>query len=336
MAHMTARISPCRPQILLLLGIWVTWDRSTAADRVFLVVTNSALVSHWPGPDEYLGTTDDVVQNRPSQILESSLNSVGSYAYLATSLAGLQDTWLPAGADTATFLQGTITIDTAAPSQDNIPLLKSLEFQGTPLFPGHGLYSLRLTPPHDGHYTQQGPAYGFTTLFDFEGTFIAGLARATNAHATGSVYLIESRDFAVDLPNPGNFDSLKRWIHQVALPLARTRQPTAILCGRVEASTTGSIAGTPGYFPPLAAFGTFLAEEPSPTEVAKLRITDIRVVLGGIRLEWSNQPGKTYRIDSATSVTGPCQTQARIGSETQFLDLSVAEASQRFYRIVAE
>lgn len=320
----------------LLVGALGVVAPLIAADRVFTLATDPAIVNHWPGPDGFLGTDDDVVQNQLSQILQSSPNAMGSYGYLATSLAGFQDSWLPNNSDAATFLQGSITVDISASQTDEIPVFKSLEFQGTELFPGHGAYTVRLTRPHDGVYTRQGLEYGFSIFYDFEGVFAGGLARSTNAQATGSAYLIESLDFAADLENPNNLDPLKSWINQVALPLARRRQPNAILCGRATTSTGAANPGTPGSFPPLTAYGTFIAVETGPLVTPTLRITRVSLTLDGVLIEWSAVPGKTYRIDSSSTVTGAFQTQARTGIETRFVDLSVSESSQRYYRIVAE
>lgn len=321
---------------LMLAGVLASMLQSAAAERVFTVAKDPSIVSHWPGPDGYLGTADDVVKNQRSRFIESSPNTQGSLGYLVTSLFGVQDDWLPGNNDTATFLEGTLTLETSSSGPNDIPKLKALQFSGTELFSGHGPYTVSLSNPRDGVYTRNGQEFGFTASFDFEGMFVSGIARSTNAQGSGNAFLIESSDFASDLPNPNNSDPMKAWINQVALPLARSLQPNAILCGKVNASTTGSNPGTPGSFPPLNAFGTFIAFEPTPSVGPSLKILSARLALNGFQIEWTPVAGRTYRIDSAPSVTGPYTLQARTGSETKFLDLSVAEAPQRFYRVVAE
>src|SRR5689334_15299576 len=134
---------------LLALSSMATPGILFATDRVFAVATDATVVNHWPGPDGFLGTADDVVNNGKSRFLESSPNVDGSYGYLATSLLGVTDDWLPGKNDTVTYLSGTVTLDPTTLQAGDIPTLKALEFEGTELFPGHGPYSIKLTRPHD-------------------------------------------------------------------------------------------------------------------------------------------------------------------------------------------
>lgn len=308
---------------------------AAALDRTFLVVTNAAIVNHWPADDGFIGTTDDVVSAQLSKFARSSPNAYGTYSLIVTSLgfSNQRDPFLPPGDDTATFVLGSATIDTAAFLAPDVPLLKSVEFSGTELFPGHGPYSVRMTNPRSGTYSRQGNAFTFSTRFDFDGQFQAGPAGATNALADGVVVLVDAQDFGrADLS--GAPPGLAAYISTVALPLAQNMGASGLLCGKMKLTTSGSNPGTPGSFPPLATDAVVLSMEFA--SAASLRITSIEATPSGVRIKWTALTGKLYTVEATDSLSSPFATLASNLTVTEYLDLPADFGAARFYRIRAD
>ena len=299
--------------------------------RNFVVMTSANEVNHWPAADGFVGTPDDVVDGGLSEFAHSSPNSDGSLSYIITNLgfSNEHDPRLPAR-DTITFVRGSASINPLDSGSTTVPLLTSLTFSGTELFPGHGAYSVRLTNPHPGgSMTRKGNSYSFAVHFDFEGTYVAGPARATNALASGLVYLVEQRDF--DAPAfPGVGDDFTDYIKAVAIPLARSQGASALLCSEMNLQTAGSIPGTTGFFPPLNAYAVLVAAEFAPN----LRLTSVvRTQTGGVRLQWSPIANAKYSVEAANAVGGPYSQISTGLATTEYTDSSLSQVLNRFYRI---
>lgn len=311
---------------LLLLGC----SSLLAADRHFQVATNSAIVNHWPSTDAYIGTADDQVSSNLSKYSKSSPNSYGTYSYIVTSFgaASTPDPFLFGNYDTATFVLGSVTIDPSAGSNPEVPLLKSVEFIGTELFPGHGPYSVRYTAKTAGSPTHQHSLFNFDAVFDFEATFASGPARSTNATAKGMVAVIESNDYTA--PNLiGIPQGLADYISSVAIPLAKTQGASAVLCGQMNLNTPASLPGTAGGFPALNTYAVVVALE---FAVLPPQFTSVGKSASGNVLTWKSTGNKPVTVQYTTNLANPFKNLAENLSSGQFTDPQGGEPA-RFYRL---
>jgi hypothetical protein len=309
-----------------------------AADRTFTIVTNTAMVDHWPSSDTFIGTADDVISNGVSTYGKSSPNAYGTYSYIVTSfgLSSAPDPLLFGVYDTATFVLGSATIDASAFVTNDIPLIKSVQFSGTELFPGHGAYQVVMTHPRDGIYTHKGSAFTFSSHFDFQGTFVGGTAVATNADASGLVVVLDAANF--DAPDLNAVpDDLANYVRTTAIPLAKTSNANGLLCGNMNLDTAGSVPGVPGdtgFFPPLKCYATVLALDVSSTTGAvDLRITSVQVTPSGVKLQWTPLAGRTYSVDATAKLGSSFTNLASNLSQTEYLDQTARTEQSRFYRI---
>jgi hypothetical protein len=324
---------------------WVVWVLAfcpclSAADRTFNVVTNTAMVNHWPGPDGFIGTADDPVKASVAGIY-SSPNAYGSYGYMAVSLGGFPPAGiLPPNSDTITYLQGKLTLDSTSFVTNDIPLVKSLEFSGTELFPGHGPYTVTLDQAYGSQYVHnrdRNPfGYGLTTHYSFHAQFASGPAASTNCEVTGWIYWLEAKDFGVTVTNLNLAgDPLVAYVNQVALPLARSLEASSLLCGQLQLKTPGALPGTTGSFPALQGPCAFIAMEFANTGQS-LRITSVIANAQGVRIQWVPQSGRQYAVESTDALTSPFASVATQLTATEYVDVRPAAPKSRFYRIRAE
>lgn len=272
-----------------------------ARERSFRSLHSEGLRNHWPAADGWLGTADDVVNGGLSARLRSSPNADGSYSYLVTTL-GFQaghDPWLPSR-DTISFVTGRGLVDVDDPA---VPLLHSLEFSGTELFPGHGAYLVTLTRPHDAKaVVRTGQVYTFDARFDFEVSLVAGLGRSTNAGAAGTVCLVEASQYGspdLGAARPG----LAAYVRDVVIPAAKAQGASAVLCAELALTMSGPEPGTPMLFPPLNSDAVIVAAEFAA--LSPVRITAIRRSGAGVELEWTEATGGTYSVEGAERLEGP-------------------------------
>jgi hypothetical protein len=320
----------------LLLGFCLA---TRASDRTFTIVTNAPVVNHWPGPDGFVGTADDVVNAGLSAYEQSSPNEYGSYSFIVTTLGQNhpQDPWLFGGYDTATFVLGSVTIDTAQFVTNDIPLLKAIEFSGTELFPGHGPYTVKLTSREGGSSTHTGNLFNISVRFDFQGTFNSGTAIATNATANGRIVLLNASQYAApDLTGAPN--DLANYIRTVAIPVATANNASGFICGDINLQTSGSLFGIPGdtgFFPALTAYGVVFGLDLSPPASSTLDITNVVFTADGLRLQWSPLAGQTYSVQATSGLGSGFTTIATNLSQPEFTDQNTQGQRMRFYRVSA-
>lgn len=317
-------------RLLICCGLLLACTSTApAADRTFTVVTNAAVVNHWPSGDRLIGTADDVVSGGLSTYVQSSPNHEGSYSYIATTFgASTQpDPLLFDRYDAITFVAGSASIDPATFVTNDIPLLTGLQVSGTELFPGHGPYRLKVTNRRGGSSRLEGNVYIFSTRYDFEGTFQSGNATAENAQADGRAVLLDADEY--DSPDlTGLPDALAAYVRTVALPLAKDLGARGLLCGDMMLQTAGSLPGSPGYFPPLTAYAVVLAMDLSAgIELSIQRTGD------AVRLQWSAAAEGPYTVEAADSVGSPFAVLAEGLSVTEYTDPTDGRRSQRFYRV---
>lgn len=294
------------------------------------------MINHWPSADGLIGTADDKITSNLSTYGHSSPNSLGSYSYIVTSFGLSQNTdpLLFANYDTATFVQGFVTIDPAQFVANDVPLIKDVQFGGTELFPGHGPYSVKLTGRRGGAPAKVGNAFTFSSNYDFQGTFSSGTATATNAHAEGLVVLLDAANFAnPDLTGvPGE---LAAYVRSVAVPVAQAAQAAGLICGTMTLQTAGSVPGNSnetGYFPPLDTYAVVLALDLGGNAAGDLRITSAERTASGLRLRWNSQAGQTYSVRATTSLASPFDVVAANLSGSEYIDTDNSSAA-KFYRI---
>jgi hypothetical protein len=314
------------------------WPSAFASDRTFTVVTNSPMIDHWPGPDKFIGTPDDVVNAGLSTYQRSSPNQSGSYSYIVTTFGLTPDPWLFPPYDVITYVLGSTTIDTSVSVTNNVPLLKNVQFSGTELFPGHGPYSVQMTGRVGGTSSHAGNLYTFSSQFDFQGTFVAGTATATNATAAGAVVVLDAADY--DAPDLTGVDSsLANYINTVAIPLAKSTPTAGLLCGSMTLTTAGSVPGIPGdtgYFPPLNCFATALAMDLSAATTGALKITSIQVTPEGLQIQWSPLAGATtYSMESTGALGSPFTALSSNLTTTTYVDRAWKNLPMQFYRVSA-
>jgi hypothetical protein len=326
--------SPAMRFCALISGLFLASGlNGIAGSRTFTVVTNAAMVNHWPSSDGFIGTSDDVVSSELSTYGHSSPNQYGTYSYIVTSfgLSNQPDPLLFGSYDTATFILGSATIDPSAFLTNDVPLMTGVQFSGTELFPGHGPYSVKMTNPRSGTYTHQGSVFTFSSHFDFQGNFVAGTAVATNADANGLVVLLDPANF--DSPDlAGVAADLANYIRSVAIPLAKTMNANGLLCGTVKLDTAGSVPGVPGdtgYFPPLNCYSTLLAMD---LGTGQLSITSVQSTAAGTKIQWSPLSGNTYSIYATASLDTPFTLLASSLFQSQYLD-PPTRLHTRFYRV---
>ena len=309
----------------------------SAAERTFVVATDDSLINHWPGADGLLGTADDPVDANPSAVVGSDPNAAGTYGFMVTVLDFISsdpepylfDQW-----NTTTYVEGSATIDTDAFLADGVPLLTSINFNGTQLFQFHGLYSLSMTSPTGGTYSRSGHVFTFSSTYDFEGTFAAGFAMTTDATAEGTAILIDATDYgAPDLSAAPA--ALADYVTNVAIPLAQARSASGLLVSASTMVTTGSEGNTPAFFPPLNAYGVSVALEFAAV-AEEVRFTGIGIVPEGVRLEWSEIAGRTYTVEAKDSLAGMFATIASNLTTAEFIDTEFTQRSTRYYRIKLE
>jgi len=325
----------------ILLGGIVAWCcfQLRAAERIYRTAAAPAEINHWPGLDNLIGTADDVVAAHPIG-MASAPNLPGSYSYIAVRLGALPPKGLlPELTDSATFVDGTVTIDPGITVTNGIPTLKALEFGGTDLFPGHGAYRVHFSNAYYSSYTHDAQhnrfGYGVHTFFDFTATFVAGPATGKNSEVTGTIYWLDARNFATTVINDLNpADPLVAYVNSVVRPLALQRGATSLLCGHLNLRTPGSSPGTSGGFPALQGVCAFVALEfDNPSAFA---ITSFQPAPTGLKLTWSPLTGRKYTIEAANALSGGFTPLATHVVPSEYIDSKAASVSPRFYRVRAE
>jgi hypothetical protein len=269
-----------------------------------------------------------------STYARSSPNAYGTFSYIATSfsIGTSPDPLLFGSYDAVTFVLGSATIDPAAFLTNDIPLLKDINFSGTELFPGHGPYSVRLTTRHGGVYTHKGSVYTFSSNYDFEGTFLAGPATASNADANGTVVLLEPSQF--DAPDLTQVESsLAAYIKSVAIPLAKSSNANGLLCGQLNLHTAASNPGTTGSFPALVGYSVLIALDMGAGSSGEIRITNVQLTPDGAKLQWTSNSPQTYSVEATSTLSAPFVTIASNLTQPEYVDQGSAGQRTRFYRV---
>ena len=321
----------------ILSLVAVCTSTAIAVERTFTVVTSDDLVNHWPGADGFLGTADDPIDGDPSSVVGSDPNAAGTFAFMTTLLTFFPtdpDPYLFGQWNTVTYVEGTSMIDTEAFLGDNVPLLTSVEMSGTQLFQGHGLYSLSLTNPTGGTYSRTGNVFTFSSTYDFEGTFAAGFAETTGATAEGTAIQIDAADYAS--PDIAAAPAeLAAFVTDIAIPIAQERGASGLLVFAADLETSGSVGNTPGFFPPLDAYGVSFSLEMAAV-VEEVRFSDIGLVPEGVRMVWSAVDGRTYAIEAADEPGGTFATIASNLPSPEFIDTEFDLRTMRYYRVRLE
>jgi uncharacterized repeat protein (TIGR03803 family) len=291
---------------------------AAAADHIFQIETNAAVLYCWPYDTNYtdlgfIGIPENVVSNGLAPGSSSMPNVYGTYSYI-----DLNSSSLVSNANTYTFLIGSLTLDDAGFVNPNLPLFKAAHFYGTEPYPGHGPMNLQLLqsyrqmlmPPTNALGSN---AFYFGARVDFQSTLVEGAAVATNAYAGGFAILLHSNQFSTNLPsipyntNDPNADPtptlMADYVNQVVLPLARQSNPISFICVGFRLTTTGSIPAGPASFPALDTTSTLVAFEFAPPG------SNTPPFITTQPYGWETQPGKTASFTVAASGTAPFSYQ---------------------------
>lgn len=296
---------------------------AAATDRVYQIVTNANARLHWPAPDGLIATTDDVISADLSPKNFSAPNSAGSYSYNAFDFGnGPEDALLPSPMNAVTFVQGTVTVDTAVAQNGGGPLIKNWLLSGSEPFPGHGPYTAQITKANSGSYDPVTKA--FSENLNFLANLAAGTAPATNFTLTGAVYVVDAGSFGAGTGN--------QYVDLILIPLAQGLGANGLLFARVSGIVPPSSGGTGGSFPQLPIAAVVFAVDLS-TPAPPLAITNVSIVPTGLRIAWNAQPGRTYSVEAADSLSTPFAVLATNLAGPSFVHLSATLRSPRFYRV---
>jgi hypothetical protein len=210
---------------LLLALSWA--ERVPAASLTHqVVVGDGGVLNAWPGPDGQVGTGDDVVDGSPSPLNGSDANSIAGYSYNAFDFGGGPETTrLPAPMNAATFLQGTVEVDTTIATSGGGALISGWHLMGTQPFQGHGPYEAQILTVNGGTYA-------------------------------GTAFYIEAADFGVLTGDS--------YVDNVLIPVAQALSAPSLLYIRGSGVVPASTGGSGGSFPTMPVEAAIVAvPEPS-------------------------------------------------------------------------
>jgi hypothetical protein len=220
-----------------------------------VVVGDGGVLNAWPGPDGQVGTGDDVVDGSPSPLNGSDANSIAGYSYNAFDFGGGPETTrLPAPMNAATFLQGTVEVDTTIATSGGGALISGWHLMGTQPFQGHGPYEAQILTVHGGTYDTGTRA--FTLNVDFIADLVGGTAISVGFDLTGTAFYIEAADFGVLTGDS--------YVDNVLIPVAQALSAPSLLYIRGSGVVPASTGGSGGSFPTMPVEAAIVAvPEPS-------------------------------------------------------------------------
>lgn len=223
-----------------------------------LVEADAAVINAWPGADGLIGTMDDVVDATPSTTNMSAPNSLGSYSYNAFDFVGdgsvTDGPKFPTGTQAITFLEGTVTVDTAVAAAGGGPIITNWVVSGTEPFAFHGPYTASITAVNGGTYDPL--TYAFTLDVDFEANLLLGTGSVSNMLLSGEAYYLEASDFSAT----GN-----AYVDGVLIPLAQSRGASTLFFATGSGVVPPSTGAPLPEVPVEAALMALTVPEPSQT-----------------------------------------------------------------------
>lgn len=300
--------------ITLILGTSVLCCLScVAADRVYQLVNNPSLISHWPAADGWIGTADDVVSNRPSLMATSGPNTNGNYSYNAFYFGGPPDPWMPSNMNAITFIVGTMSIDPDVARNGGGPLIKNWQVSGTEPYSGHGPYSSTILRVNGGSYNPTNHA--LVENVDFAATLPSGPTTATNFIFAGEACVVDAEDFGTPTGHP--------YVDSVLIP----RAISVGSAGLVYVRGSGTIpAGSGGAFPSMPITAVLVGF------ITPLNL-GISPAAGGINLHWNAEAGETYTVEAKDSLSASFTVLQTNFFGSNLLDNFVSGRTNRFYRV---
>ncbi len=207
-----------------------------------LIDMDAAATNVWPAADGLIGTMDDVVDANPSPFNSSEPNLVASYSYNAFDFDGsgtiTDSPKLPTGTQGITFLQGTVTVDTAVAAAGGGPLITDWDLSGTQPYTTpipHGAYTTQITAVNGGSYDPATKAY--TLDVDFDANLASfGTGSVSNMMLSGDAYYLEA--------SSGFAPTGNAYVDNVLIPLAQSRNATTLLFAQGSGVVPMSTAGT--------------------------------------------------------------------------------------------